>query len=197
METEATMELTEEQEAEQASREAERDASQAEASDAALAVPTEEPTAYTRAEQAHYQEILDKEKQLVTLASNMETTKERAKAAKGRYDEAVADLRHLIRRGPDDQPKLNGMEDVDKPASDAWRDLPLSAAGIEGAMAKAILDEEMDTLGKVADWLATGNAITDIKGIGKQKSEDYADLMEAFWGEHPEFCDDGEGEQAE
>lgn len=149
----------------------------------------EEPSAYTKAEQAHYQEILDKEKHLVPLASKMERTKEQAKTAKSLYDDALADLRHIIGRGPDEQQKLPGMEDADEPASDAWREFELSDAGIGGGLAKALAEAEFEMLGQVTDYLNAGNNIDDIKGIGLAKAEEYENVMEAFWGDHPEFCE--------
>ena len=160
--------------------------------------PQPEESSYTKAEQAHYHEIKEKEQEVGRLDSTADLAKERAKAAKSRYEEAksryeeaASELHVFIRRGPDDQQKLPGMEDCDN--NPDWEGLPLSAAGIEGSLAKALAEQEMDTLGQVADWISAGNTVTDIKGIGSEKGEQYADLMEAFWAEHPEYCvDDAE-----
>lgn len=158
--------------------------------------PQEEQSAYTKAEQRHYAEIVDQNKRVAVAEGDFEDANAEAKRLKKVFEAETTKLRSLIRSGPSDsQPTFPGMEDADKPASDAWRDLPLSAAGIKGALAKALEKQEFKTLGQVADYLNAGNNIDDITGVGSTKAEDYADLMEAFWGEHPEYC--GEGEKAE
>jgi len=165
-----------------------------------IETPTEavEPeTGYTRAEQRHYQEIREQERIVGVLADQSTLAKERAKAAKSTYDEAAAELHAFIRRGPDLQQKLPGMEDVDQLA-DAWRDLPLSEAGIVDGLAKPLIEAGIDTLGKLADWSVDGKDLNDIDGIGTAKADKIGELMTQFWAAHPEFCEEpGESEEEE
>jgi len=180
-------------------------AAEAATDESAAAAEPNNDNGYTKAEQAHYQEICAQNLAVGRLASIAAAAKDEAKAAKGAYDGAAAALCALIRRGPDLQQKLPGMEDVDRPA-DEWRDLPLSEAGIVGGLAKSLHKAGIDTLGKLANWPEDGNMnirayralCVNVDGTGTTKADKIGELLRQFWAAHPEFCEEpGEAEDAD
>jgi hypothetical protein len=66
-------------------------------------------------EKKHYESIKDLERRCDQLEDHYETDKAAAASSKKKWEEAVANLRSLIRRGPDAQTELQFRED--------WRDV--------------------------------------------------------------------------
>lgn len=79
-----------------------------------------------------------------------------------------------------------------KPAvdHDAWKTLPLSAAGINGRGGKLLEEAGHDTLGKVAKLMNDHGQWwnKEVKGIGEETASEIADRFADFWANHPEFC---------
>ena len=156
--------------------------------EAVLDQETEEGSDYTRAEQVHYHAILEREKEVAKLFDKMSRAKERAKAAKDAWEAASSELHEFIRGGPDQQPKLPGMEDTDIDP-EGWRKVSLEDAGLTGKLLKPFAesdDPDIETLGELADFTSE-YALTDIRGIGPKLAEEIEDALDKFWAEHPEY----------
>lgn len=161
-------------------------------------------TEHSTVTEQHYQDIIQQNKAVADLAARSGAAKERAKAAKQRYEEGIAELTELIRRGPDPQAKLPGMEDVDA-KSDAWRTVTLEEAGLPSKLLKPFKEFSWEggsikTLGDLADWQAEYE-LANIHGIGPKLADEIADTLVKFWEEHPEYTrpadDDDEEEEEE
>lgn len=156
------------------------------------AEPAEIPeaeSAYTKAEQAHYQQIREMNKEVSKLEAIHLGKKEAAAAAKKRYEAASEELGGFISRGPDLQQKLPGMDagNVDR---EAWRELPLSELAIsEKVVEKLGLD--LNTLGKLSDLMSEELWYQDIDGIGGAIAQKIGDVFADFWQTHPEYCEGG------
>jgi hypothetical protein len=70
----------------------------------------------------------------------------------------------------------------------AWRELPLSEAGITGKIADTLAGAGCETLGALVERMASGLGWNDgLKGIGEEKAAGLADKLADFWKDHPEF----------
>ena len=163
---------------------------------------SEEPSAYTKAEQAHYHAIVSKERQVGILAGEWEEEKLAASKAKKRYENALDELRETIRGGAE-QPMLPGMDEPAEAAEPGegpagWRDLPLSAAWIDGALEKALVSANLETLGQVADWEEVHTeTLATLPGITEAMVSERSGLMAEFWETHPEFSETAEAPETE
>ena len=155
-------------------------------------VEAEAKSAYTKAEQKHYQSIRDKEREVADCEADFTAKKESASAAKKRFEAADEQLRAFIRRGPDLQQNLPGMDiDVD---SEAWRDVALVdldvPADIRELLRELLVEAEeprLLTIGDLQSYLEE-YALTDIGGIGPAKAEVIESRLADFWEAHPEYC---------
>lgn len=155
----------------------------------------EETTEYTRLEQAHYQAIREAERDVADLLLNAEDAKTTASAAKKSFETADASLRALIRRGADVQGTLPGMDG----SEDAWRHLPLSEMNIDGALHDNLVEADIKTIGDLSDVM-NDRGVTwhnTITGVGEKAVEKVEQLFDAFWTEHPEFCESTEEPEEE
>lgn len=149
---------------------------------------SEEPSAYTHAEQEHYQAIRDEEREVARLEGDYQGKKESASAAKKRFESADAELRDFIRRGPDLQQRLPGMEE--EGAKLNWRDVPLTEVVAPDLWRHFDEhDPKIVTLGDFAQF-EKGYELTDLESVGPVKAEKMSNALEAFWAAHPEYCDE-------
>lgn len=74
--------------------------------------------------------------------------------------------------------------------NEAWKELPLSAAGINGKVGVLLAEAGHDTLGRLAKLMQDNGQWwnKEVKGIGESGATEVADRLVAFWQEHPEFC---------
>jgi hypothetical protein len=74
--------------------------------------------------------------------------------------------------------------------NDAWKDLPLSSAGINGKVGTLLAEAGHDTLGRLAKLMGDHGQWwpKEVKGIGEAGATEVADRFAAFWSEHPEYC---------
>jgi len=156
----------------------------------------ENPTDYTRAEQRHYEQIREQERVVATLAITSEDTKRTANAAKKAFEAGDEKLRELIHAGPDPQPKLPGMEDVDDKCNDEWRTLPIEDLEIIAITAKRLRDEDIATIGDLSGFISDhgGEWWRYLSGIGAVQAEGIANCYVEFWTAHPEYCEPTEDE---
>lgn len=149
---------------------------------------TEQPTAYTKAEQSHYQQILKHGRVVDQLKLAMERSKSAATMAKKVYEDAVDEANTLRLKGPDLQQRLPGMDDGSK--EEAWRELPISELLLKNAIGKALIEASLNTLGVLSGYIAQYGEQwwRGLPGIGAGKATEVADAFVAFWKAHPEFC---------
>ena len=149
------------------------------------------------------------------LATEMEIMRDAFKQLKGAYASATITLRSLCRARREkmplfDQqlaaksvevgPVVNDTPIETAPGShttaahnftkDAWRDLPLAVAGINGSVGRLLEEAGHDTLGEVSKLMNDQGQWwnKEVKGIGEAGANEVADRFAAFWAEHPEFC---------
>lgn len=74
--------------------------------------------------------------------------------------------------------------------NEAWRDLPLSSAGIDGKVGVLLAEAGHDTLGRLAKLMQEHGQWwnKEVKGIGEAGATEVADQFAQFWKEHPEYC---------
>ena len=155
-----------------------------------------EATAYTKAEQAHYEAIRKKEREVGIFAIKADDTKRTASAAKKTFEVADEELRKLIRGGPDLQQQLPGMDDVEP--SEEWRDLSLTDLGLDAALAATLHKSEITTIGELSDYMAEHGPqwSGDLMGIGEVKAEVIQECYVTFWAAHPEYCEASAGDES-
>jgi len=167
-------------------------------------------SAYTRAEQQHYEKIRSMEIHVSTLEDKWKSLKEDASDAKKAFEGAEAELRATIREGAG-QMKLPGMEGEDGAAeasevaseadpeleaeqkADAWESLAMGAIDVLTlSQAQQFAEAGIKTLGDFTklsekagvDWYK------QIKGIGKGKADEIDLLLMGFWADNPQYGDD-------
>lgn len=145
----------------------------------------------------------------------VELVREELGNAKTAYKDAVAQLRKLCRARKEkhplfdhapkpaelekEPPKADGLPEIqptlDEPAkagttNEAWKELPLSAAGINGKVGVLLAEAGHDTLGRLAKLMQDHGQWwnKEVKGIGESGAAEVADRFAAFWSEHPEYC---------
>ena len=76
---------------------------------------------------------------------------------------------------------------------EAWRDVPLDTLGIKPGLLKAMAENDPPilTIGDQADWTKDKGDFwaKDIKDVGKDNQDGITGPIDAYWSEHPEFCD--------
>lgn len=122
-----------------------------------------------------------------------------AKAAKKRMEAANEELIQLVaeaRKGLPlfDRPRADppaGMT-AEAPAGDAgWREASISVLHVEHGLPSAVeaklRDAGLDTIGRLADFTAADNRLTDVPGIGPAKAEAVEDALAKFWAARQNF----------
>lgn len=136
------------------------------------------------------------------LEQEADAAKVAAKHARERYDQAVDDLRRLVREGkrarsepttpgplfeklgsPADAPSSSADPDDDQ----SWRPVPLADLGLapsilEALAAVAVNALPLTTLGQLVDYQSLPTvSIESIRGIGPASADKIADACAAFW----------------
>lgn len=106
--------------------------------------------------------------------------KSTASACKAAFDVAVSRMRAIAAEKPGES-LFDGVVKVAATGEDAWRDAPIVDLELSASILAKLTEAGLDTVGKLADWTASGKELTDIKGIGAQSSETIADALEKFW----------------
>lgn len=83
------------------------------------------------------------------------------------------------------------VEEPEPMGPDDWQALPLSAAGINGKLARQLAEANIATLGEFAKHTTELGTWwwKEIAGIGEVAAEDLENRMVNFWKEHPEYCE--------
>ena len=141
--------------------------------------------------ETYINETRELESRASRLMSIVETVKENLKSAKQQYEDAVNELRQLVRCGPDRQQRLPFPED-EAPVSpmtvnttviddESWKAVPIVELDLAEPIKQKLLDHGISTVGELADYTAQGNLLTDIKGVGAAKAEKIEAALERFW----------------
>lgn len=152
-------------------------------------MPTElktEPSLYTKQAQAHYAAIVELNDTIGELAMESAVAADDAKTKKKRYEAAVEKLRTLIAAGPDQQPKLPGMLDVEW--TDDWKRLALSELGLPAGIEAAFNKAGIETIGQLFKRIDGENWWEVFAGIGESKADQVVEAFAAFWEAHPKYC---------
>ncbi len=80
---------------------------------------------------------------------------------------------------------LNGAVITAAPDDESWRLVNVSELDLPGGVRKALFEAGLATLGKIADFTAADNRLTDVKGIGAGKAEKIEAALEKYWAENP------------
>jgi DNA polymerase/3'-5' exonuclease PolX len=143
----------------------------------------EEASEYTKIEQAHYQEIRDTNKSVRSLELEHDAAKSKASAAKKAFEQADAELRHLIARGPDRQGQLDLDAGQD---SEAWRTVTLAEIGVDASILKNLMEHDppIATIGDVQKHCEEYE-LTNVKGIGAAAELKIDQALSQYWQDHP------------
>lgn len=173
----------------------------------------EGPSLYTKAEQSHYHEIVQRTARVQELRRVAIDKRRIAKDARQEADAAADELHKFIRQGPDQQATLpfgdsdakppsvrraarkapkgdqsgEAAEPIKKLADESWKELPLEQAGIYGGSLVALHTAGIRTIGGLAQYTSEGRKLTEIKGIGPQGAERIVERMERFWAENERY----------
>jgi len=154
-----------------------------------------EPFDYEKEVQTKEVELGDLE---IELAGLLEEVKER----KAHIKVVSHKLRALIRGGESAVREQQPLFEEPKTKTNAWRDLPISAAISVVAVLRGFEEQHgITTLGKAQDWLNTDwdarfKGYSALKGVGEEKAAQASDQMDEFWKAHPEYCTTEEAEEA-
>ena len=151
--------------------------------------------------------LLDAKELVCHLCLQEENLKEHLSDVKKRRDEAVSNLASIKRNNPTDYPGLftkskrrnteanNGeSSDSTQPKAtsitnsgdgEAWKNVPVDTLGLPAGIVAALAEADIDTLGKIADYSASGRRLTDIANIGTAKAEKIEAACEAYWKRNP------------
>ena len=134
----------------------------------------------------HYDAICAMQVEVDKLAENYDRKKEAAKAAKGVLEDAEAELRALIRRGPEPQRELP----LEPRTQDAWRELGIGELELPPKIAEKLQQTDCQTLGDLADRMNAGEQWwREIEGFGEKTAEKVNEAFAAFWERHPEYAE--------
>lgn len=155
--------------------------------------PTSADTPLPSWVETYINETRELESRAASIAVKIEWIKEDLKSEKQHYEDAVNELRQLVRRGPDRQQRLPFPDDdqvtpepitvnTTETDDDSWKPTPIiELDGLAEPIKNKLLDAGISTVGELADFTATGNLLTDVKGIGAAKAEKIEAALEKFW----------------
>jgi hypothetical protein len=75
------------------------------------------------------------------------------------------------------------------------RDVPVDDL-FSASVVEKLAGANIDTVGKLADWTASGRLLTDIDGIGEKKADDIQETMVDFWAKFPNEAEDKKAAKA-
>lgn len=136
--------------------------------------------------------------------------KEEAKEAKADFDRKVSILRRLIQESREDLPLFDGgksstADDVTNfdpaaegessqadttdtatptaipPDDDSWREIGLEDLSLTESLLTKLYSANLDTVGELADFTASGKQLVDIDGVGPAAAEKIEGAMDRFW----------------
>lgn len=124
-------------------------------------------------------------------AGELKKTMERKQAA---LNQIVADI-DAIRNGNYTPPLPFGQDaPTGEPqpvpstlrADGPWKDVELSAIGINGKIIESLHEADLKTIGDLHNFTATNKRLSDIAGIGPGKAGKIEDALLKFWSEYTE-----------
>lgn len=149
-------------------------------------------------------QIRDQESRVSTAEYQLNRAKEEVKECRESFDEEVSAMRRLIRQREEKHPLFDSqpvtsqtsevVEGVEadanatasptaKPADDdnSWRDTPIESLSIAESLVAKLMEANIETIGQLADYSASGGPLTGIKGIGAAKATKIEEAMDSFW----------------
>lgn len=80
-------------------------------------------------------------------------------------------------------------------AEGPWRQTPVeNIYGDKPRVVKALEEQELATMGDLADWLNSGKSYRDLKGVGEKAAEWMEEQDVEFWAQNPQDGDEDEDE---
>lgn len=160
----------------------------------------EEVIGYT---ERHMEAIQRQEKATSLVWDQYLASKKETMALKKSHDDAVIELRRIIRKGPErlplfDGPAPEGKEGVpaaaaapinNAPGPDAWRSVKLADTGLPAKLCEKFADHKpsLTTMGELVDWQGKGGDIVRVKGVGIETATKASDILADWWKKHPEY----------
>ena len=132
-------------------------------------------------------EIEEQERRVQKAEDQWKGLQQQTKAAKEAFDYTVDKLRQLIRER-DGAPLFNGNANETSINHESWRDTEVDDLGEHGLtipVVAALKEADLNTLGDIADYTASGKLLTDIKGIGNAKAEAIENCMTRWFAANP------------
>jgi hypothetical protein len=153
---------------------------------AAPPAPEESPDDKPQGEslkERHYLQIRELTREVKGARTEWHDAKDEAAYRKKEYDRLNDKLLELISRGPEPQKMLPGFSE----GADAWRGRPVSELGLPDSLNESMEAEGIKTLGDLQSFWNGGKYLSDIKGIGPEKSATVADAFADYGAAHPEL----------
>lgn len=121
------------------------------------------------------------EEACASAASAYESAKADAKLKKEVYESCVMELRKLARARKEELPLFDGQPGQ-------WKSMSLVDAGLTAELAHPIVLAGIETFGDLVAYMRSQGSqwFQAVRGIGEEKAGMVADIVAAFWAEHPE-----------
>lgn len=131
-------------------------------------------------------EVLKREIEFSRSASDHKTCKNALEAAQQRVHDLIREY---------GQPNLFSQEQNSaSETSNTWREVNMLELDIDEKIRQILVENDLDTIGKIVDYGSDGKSLTDIVGIGPSKCEKIEDALERYFKHHPEFSRSNEAE---
>lgn len=131
---------------------------------------------------ASFDQIMQARQDVVECEKEESRTKKLHASAKAALEKAWLRLGDVI----DEQKK--GMEPnlfnsgFEKPKEgESWREVFIGSIGLPDALSEKLIEADINSVGKLADFSNSGKMLTDIPGVGAAKAEQINDALTAFW----------------
>lgn len=144
---------------------------------------------YTRAEQAHYEEIRKQERYIRRLQYAEEAAKRSYKLAVEKRVAAQSDLHELILESAD-QRMLPGMDDMRIEREDigrSWTETPVSVVIHEKKIVDVLEDYALKVLGDLVNYCRSGRGLTKLDGIGEHEEATIIESLQNYWTANPDL----------
>ena len=141
-------------------------------------------TDYTRQEQAKLQAIMTYETYVEQLQLRSDIAKRKSQLAKRQLENALAELRELIKSDPAQQ-RLPGMEEqYDAPKLPTWHETPISVVIADKSICEKLAEHNITNMGQLATYTNADQPLTKV-GLSEQQEAKVIESLRIYWETEP------------